>query len=263
MAIALAVLFPFWLFAKRPKTYDLRMWSLTVLCGLIFAIDVAVWNVSIQESSATQATLLANLAPVWVGMGSFLFLKNKPSGNFWIGTVLALFGMVTLVGYDFFMEFSFDRGFVFAVLSGILYAIYILLSKEVLSKMDVTNFMTISLLASSLLLALVCYLLGEPFTGFSEKGWAVLAVQGLVCQLLAWLLISYATKYMKPTRISLSLLTQAFFASILAWLFLDEAISLQMILGGTILLLGIAITFYGKPLLPKRSGRSDKQKGIA
>jgi drug/metabolite transporter (DMT)-like permease len=252
MAIAFTVLLPYWLLTKQPKIPSLTLWLLTILCGLIFAIDVAVWNISIQESTATQATLLANLAPVWVGVGTFLFLKNKPGRNFWIGTVLALLGMVTLVGFDFFMALSFDRGFGFAVLSGILYAVYIMLSKKVLSKVAISTFMTISLLTSSLFLALVCSFLKEPFTGFSNIGWLVLAIQGLICQLLAWLMISYATRYMKATRVSLSLLSQAILAPILAWLLLKEAIGPQMILGGVILLFGIGITFIEGPVgLPR------------
>ena len=93
---------------------------------------------------------------------------------------------------------------------------------------------------------------GETFHGFSNVGWFVLLVQGIVCQLLAWLLISYATKHMRATRVSVSLLGQAVFASLLAWAFLDEAISLQMIIGGFILLFGIRITFYQKRLLTRK-----------
>ena len=106
--------------------------------------------------------------------------------------------------------------------------------------------MTLNLLASSIFLGIVSYLLNEPFTGFSDSGWMVLVIQGVLCQLVAWLLISYATQHMRATRVSLSLLSQALLASFLAWLFLDEQVTLQMIIGGVILLFGIRITFYTK-----------------
>jgi drug/metabolite transporter (DMT)-like permease len=35
---------------------------------VLFASDVAVWNIAIQNSSATQASLLVNLALLWVGI---------------------------------------------------------------------------------------------------------------------------------------------------------------------------------------------------
>jgi len=248
MAFAVALLLPFVFITKKftlPKTNILL---LAILCGVLFASDVAVWNIAIQTSSATQASLLTNLSPLWVGIISYVFLKTKPATNFWIGTAVALFGMAMLVGFKFFLELDFDTAFLLAVLSGVLYSIYLLVSKKVLSQMDVLSFMTISLLASTVYLAAVCLWMNEPFSGFSDMGWYVLLIQAVVCQLLAWISISYATQHMRPTRVSLSLLGQAVLTSILAWLFLDEKITLHMIIGGLILLVGIRITFYTKTL---------------
>lgn len=248
MAIAGALLLPYVIVSKKFKLPKTSILILAVLCGLLFASDVAVWNISIQGSSATQATLLTNLSPVWVGVGSFLFLKNKPATNFWIGTVIAIFGMITLVGFEFFLNLNFNAAFLLAILSGILYAVYMLVSKNVLSEMDVLSFMMVTLITSTIFLGIVCLILNEPFSGFSNAGWLVLFIQGVVCQLIAWLLISYATQNMRATRISLSLLGQAVLATILAWVFLDEKITFQMIVGGLILLLGIRITFYSKTI---------------
>ncbi len=253
MAIAAALLVPFTVLTGKLKIPSLKILLLTVLCGAIFAADVAVWNIAIQESTATQATLLTNLSPVWVGVGAFFFLKNKPTPNFWIGTAIAIFGMIMLVGFRFFVDLDFDLAFVFAILSGMFYAVYMLLSKHVLYKVEVLPFITISTLSSAVFLAILSYFIGQPFSGFSNMGWFVLVIQGLVCQLLAWLLLGYATKHMRATRVSVSLLGQAVLTTILAWLFIGEEISLQMILGGIVLLLGIRITFYDKKLWLKKS----------
>ncbi|MFV8365668.1 DMT family transporter [Flavobacterium sp. XS1P27] len=251
MAIAVTLLLPYVIITKKFKLPTFKVLIPAIICGILFASDVAVWNIAIQESSATLASLLTNLSPLWVGIGSFLFLKTKPATNFWIGTLISLFGMIMLVGFQFFIELNFDTAFLLAVLSGILYAIYLLISKKVLSKVDVLSFMTISLISSSIYLGILCLMLEEPFSGFSDAGWLVLLIQAVVCQLLAWLSLSYATQHMRATRVSLSLLAQAVLTAILAWLFLDEIITLQMIIGGIILLLGIRITFYSKTISMK------------
>jgi hypothetical protein len=49
------------------------------------------------------------------------------------------------------------------------------------------------------ILGIVCALLDEPFFGFSDAGWFVLFIQAVVCQLTAWLSISYATQHMRTT----------------------------------------------------------------
>jgi drug/metabolite transporter (DMT)-like permease len=248
MAIAISLLLPYVLITKKFTLPKANILFLAILCGVLFASDVAVWNIAIQDSSATQASLLTNLSPLWVGIISFAFLKTRPATNFWIGTSIALFGMAMLVGFQFFIELNFDRAFILAVLSGILYSIYLLVSKKVLSQANVLSFMTISLSASAVYLGVICLLLDEPFSGFTDLGWFVLLIQAVVCQLMAWLSISYATQHMRPTRISLSLLGQAVLTAVLAWLFLDEKITLNMIIGGIILLLGIRTTFYTKTL---------------
>jgi len=248
MAIAATVLVPFALLSGKLKVPSIKMLLLTVLCGFIFALDVTVWNIAIQESTATQATLLTNLSPVWVGIGAFFFLKNKPTRNFWIGTIIAILGMITLVGFHFFVNLDFDLAFVFAILSGVFYAVYMLVSKFVLYEVEVVPFITISTLSSAVFLGVLSFAMNEPFTGFTEMGWLSLLVQGLVCQLAAWLLLGYATKHMRATRVSVSLLGQAVLTTLFAWMFINEEVTFQMIVGGVILLFGIRVCFYTKAI---------------
>ncbi len=248
MFIAAILLLPYLIVTKKFRLPTTKILVLAIICGIVFATDIAIWNIAIQHSSATQATLLANLSPVWVGIGSFIFLKNKPALNFWLGTTIALIGMVILVGFEVFSQLHFDLAFTFALVSGMLYATYILMSKKILSQMEVLSFMNIVLISSSLFLGLVCWITDKTFTGFSNTAWFVLFIQGAICQLTAWLLISYATQHIRATRVSLSLLGQALLATFLAWLFLDEKMSGFRIFGAVFLLLGIRITFYDKPL---------------
>lgn len=123
-----------------------------------------------------------------------------------------------------------------------------LVSKFVLYDMEVVSFITLSTLTSAIVLGLVSYFMNEPFTGFSETGWFSLIIQGLVCQLAAWLLIGYATKHMRATRVSVSLLGQAVLTTIFAWMFVNEEVTFQMIVGGIILLFVIWVTFYSKKI---------------
>lgn len=246
MAFAGLVLIPFVILRGTFIMPSRRNLILAIICGLLFGSDVAVWNIAIQGSTATQASLLTNLSPIWVGIGSLFFLKNKPTLNFWIGTAIAVFGMIMLVGFKFFINLDFDLAFIFGVLSGVFYAAYILVSKNVLREMDVISFLCITLFSSTIFLGIMSYFFKEPFSGFSNAGWGVLVIMALVCQLLAWLLINYSIKHMRATRVSVSLLAQGILTSVLAWIFLNETITPQMIFGGLILLLGIRVTFYTK-----------------
>lgn len=247
MSIAFVILLPIVLLKKQWHWPGLQLALLAALCGVLFGCDVAVWNIAIQESTATQASLLTNLSPIWVGMGTFLFLRNNPSRNFWIGTGVALLGMVIIVGFHFFASLRFDRAFVFGILSGVFYAAYLMVSKRVLEQMNVASFMLTTLFASSVFLGFVNIMAGEAFYGFSLASWSILWIQAIVCQLIAWFALNYAIKHIRTTRVSLSLLAQAFTTAVLAWAFLGEAITLQMVFGGLVLLFGISMTFMEGP----------------
>lgn len=249
MAIATAVILPIAICKGKLKLESLKTLFPIAVCGVLFASDIAVWNISIQNSSATQATLLTNLSPIWVGIFSLLFLNFRPRKSFWLGTIFALLGMAIFVGIETILNLQLDAAFFLGILSGVLYALYILVSKTVLEKMEVITFITYSMIFSTVYLFFVNVILREQFLGFSEKAWISLFVQGIVCQLIAWLLISYATQKMRPTRVSLSLLSQAIFATILAAIFVDEKITVHQMFGTLIILTGIAVTFYEKKVI--------------
>ena len=246
MGIATAIILPFAIYKKKMHLENLKMLLPMLACGILFASDIAVWNISIQNSSATQATLLTNLSPIWVGIFSLLFLSFRPRKSFWLGTLIALIGITVFVGVDTILNLQLDFAFFLGVLSGVLYALYILVSKSVLEKLEVITFITYSMIFSTIFLLIINVAFGEQFFGFSNKAWISLFVQGIVCQLIAWLLISYSTQKMRATRVSLSLLSQAIFATILAAIFVNEKITSVQMIGSVIILAGIATTFYEK-----------------
>ena len=59
--------------APRPVSASLRP---AVAAGLFFAADLAVWHWSITYTSVANATLLANLAPIFVTLASWLFFRR-------------------------------------------------------------------------------------------------------------------------------------------------------------------------------------------
>lgn len=249
LAISAVLFFFITLFSKSFQKLSPSQYVLVVICGFLFASDIAVWNIAINLSTATQASLLTNLAPVWVGIGAYFFLKDKPRLNFWIGTLIALFGMVLLVGWEYVINFSFDEGFVLAIISSIIYAVYIILSKRVLNDVNVLTFMSWSMISAGILLFIVSFVTNSKLIEFSNNTWLSLIIQGVICQFVGWLCISFSLKNMRANRVSLSLLLSVVFTGLIAWAFIDEEISFEMIVGGVFVLIGIAVTFKEKQLV--------------
>lgn len=249
MFIGFIGVLPIWLLRK--KTYpDKKSVRIAILCGVIFALDIAVWNISILMTKAAISTLIANLAPVWVGIGAILFLKEKPGRIFWLGTAIALFGVAIIVGIDKIYNSRLNAGHFLAMLASLFYAFYLLTMRKGRLNLDTVTFTLISMLASSVVLFIISILSGAQLTGFSAQSWEALAGLGLVSQLGGWLAINYAMGYMPPTIASVSLLSQSVFTAIIAIPVLGEKLSNIELFGALIVLTGIF--FVNKKLFKRK-----------
>ena len=69
-----------------------------VLAGLFFAADLSFWHLAIMHTTVANATFLATLAPVWVVLGSSLFLGERVERQVFPGLALCLIGAAALIG---------------------------------------------------------------------------------------------------------------------------------------------------------------------
>jgi len=217
--------------------------ALALIGGLVFAADITLWNVSLKMISATVSTLLANLAPVWVGLISYILFRKKAGSLFWIGTGVAVAGMLILVGLRDVLHLQFGLGFVFAVVASMLYAIYILITKNILKRIGTITFMFYNMLAALVFLFIICLINGDTLIHYSATNWLYFAGMGIVCQLLGWLAINYSIRYLESTKVAITLLSQTVVAAVLAGILLNEILGLHEIIGSLVVLAGIAITF--------------------
>lgn len=221
---------------------------IAIIGGLVFASDIAVWNLSLIKISATVSTLLANLAPVWVGLISYLFLRKKSGKLFWAGTIVAILGMIVLVGYQNLASLQLNVGILLAILASLFYAIYICITRGILQKMGTITFMFYNMLAGSVCLFVVNSVQHNELLHYPLNSWLNFIGMGLICQLAGWITINHSLRFLEPTKVSIALLSQTVFAGIIAAILLNERLQFKEIIGSVIVLAGIAVTF----LKPKK-----------
>lgn len=250
LSIAWVCLAPVVLF-KKQLAIGRRELLLSLAGGIVFASDIAAWNISLLQTSATVSTLLANLAPLWVGLLGFLLFKRRAGGWFWAGVSLAVTGMAVLVGWHHIIGLKFSAGILLALLASFFYANYILITGQIMQKISTLTFMFYNMLSAGLFLFIVCSLMHSNLGIPSLQSGLCLLGTGTVCQLGGWITINYALRYIAPPKVSVSLLGQVVMAGLLASILLGERLGTQEMIGSAIMLLGIASTFFGK-ILPLR-----------
>ncbi len=247
MAIASVAILPLWLTRKKTGL-DKRSTGIAIVCGCLFACDIAMWNTSILLSKAAISTLLANLAPVWVGLGSIFIFKQKPKAIFWLGTAIAIFGVIVIVGIDKVYHTKLTLGNMLAIAASMFYAAYFLTTQKVRNTLDTVSFTSISMISSTIVLFIICVIAQSKMIGYSTKSWMALISMGLISQLGGWLSINWALGHIKPTIASVTLLGQSVVTAIIAVPVLGEFLTLPEIFGALIVLLGIYLVVRKRPV---------------
>jgi drug/metabolite transporter (DMT)-like permease len=230
-----------WLLIRRPVIPQGKaMWGV-IAAGAFFAIDLVFWNESLMQAPAATASLLANSAPLWVGLGASYLFREQLTRRYWIGLSVALAGMVIVAQNAFAVTPQDIPGMLLAMGASVCYAGYILSTRHARGGVDTATFMIWSLAIASLIILPIALVLGKPLWGFSQLSWGYLIFLGIFTQTLGWLAINYALGHLPAPVTSVVLLGQVVLAALLAVPILGEPISTSQIIGGLFILGGIYI----------------------
>jgi drug/metabolite transporter (DMT)-like permease len=246
LALALPVLW-LWLFIeqRRGESESHRLvgndYLWLSIAGLFFAGDLSVWHQSIQFTSVANSTLLANFAPIFVALGSWLLFAQRATSAFFLGMTVALVGTTMMVGASFQVSARHFFGDVLGLVTALFYAGYILTVKQLREKCSAATVMAIGGTASAGTLWLVAHVAGERLLPETAEGWTPLVALALLSQVTGQSLIAYALAHLPAAFSSVGLLLQPVMAAILAWLLLGETIGFWSMLGGGLVLVGIVL----------------------
>jgi drug/metabolite transporter (DMT)-like permease len=254
--IAALVLVPWRLFSSLSSVQaradaartNSRAILLALAGGVFFGLDLALYNSAVMRTTATTATLLGNNAPIFVGIGTWLFFRRRPRRRFWIGLALAMAGAVIVIAANATSGRGAPgdlTGALMAVAAAAFFAAYLLATERVREEMDTLTFSTIAIVGSVATVLLVCVVLDMPLGGFSTRTWLALLGLGLISQLGAYLGLTYALGHLRATVTSVGLLAQVPLTAILAVPLLGEPLTAPYLAGGALVLAGIYVVNAG------------------
>jgi drug/metabolite transporter (DMT)-like permease len=247
MAIAVLLMaWPFYLRIRARGRLPRQGVQFALLGGLFFASDLAFWATGVVLSGATNPTLLANTAPLWVGLGALILFRERLNVRFWAGLFLAMLGAVIILGLDALRAASFGWGTFFGLLAGIFYGGYFLITQRGRETLDPLTYFWPAALSSTLALLLVNLALRQPLTGYPFHTYLNFLGLGLVSQSLGYLAINYALGHLPASIVAPTMLGQPVVTALLAGPLLGEALSPGQVLGGVAVLLGVYTVHHSR-----------------
>ena len=211
------------------------------LAGFFFAGDLAFWHWALRLTSVADATLLANCAPIVVTIGAHFLFGEKIALRFIAGMIVAMLGMVLVVGASFQHGPAHLLGNICGLITPVFYGAYMLSLKNLRGTFSTATIMSWSGLFACPILLVVALVSGESFLVPTLSGWAVLVALGLVSHAGGQSLIAFAFAHLSASFSSVGLLLQPVIAVFLAWIILSESLTSLQATGGIVVLAGIAL----------------------
>jgi drug/metabolite transporter (DMT)-like permease len=247
MAIAAGLMvIPFVGHIRRREGITRRGVWLAILGGALFAGDLSFWATGIILSGATNPTLMANTAPLWVGLGSVVIFREKLRGKFWLGLSLAMIGAIIVLGQDLQKANTFGIGTFFGLIAAIFYGGYFLITQRGREHLDSLTYFWIASMSSAFILFIINQIFDRPLLGYPSFTYINFLSLGIVVQVIGWLAINHAQGFLPASVVAPTLLAQPVITGLFSVPLLGETFTFWHLLGGFGVLIGIYIVHLSR-----------------
>jgi drug/metabolite transporter (DMT)-like permease len=238
---------------RRPHIPYRRLWPSLLLLSLFgTGLHYTIQTYGLTLTSAANAGVYAVTSPITITIIAWLFLKEKLRLFKILGMLLALVGVILVIGPDKFIHFSLSGnllGDLLVMISIFMWGIFTVLSKRyggALPALSLTG--AITFLGTLMMLPFGAWEMGHRPAILLEappKAWLAILFLGITCSFLATLLYLYALKETESQKVGAYLYTIPPMTQLAAFFILGESIAVGALLGMGLVLAGVYMTERG------------------
>jgi drug/metabolite transporter (DMT)-like permease len=223
-----------------------------VAAGLLLGLHFATWISSLDYTSVASSVVLVTTNPLFVGLGAWLFLREKSGPGLWLGMALSMGGGALVALADRHQGGGSDplRGDALALAGALCGSGYLLLGRRVQAQAGTLGYVTLVYSVAALLLLGLALAAGTPVAGYSPRDWLLLALLAALPQGVGHTLINWSLRFFPAGVVAVAILGEPLGAILLAWLVLGEGVAPLQALGALLILGGVALAARSAPGAP-------------
>lgn len=242
MALSVPALFALCGLALRSRMFQLSrrdLWPMLV-AGAFVALYQATFYAALPRIGVAIATLIALCsAPVIVAVLSAIITSQRPRGVVLMALACAIAGTLFLMQQEPDAQQSQTDvvgGALFALLSGLLYALNVIIGGRLGANRSVHPLQTVTFgfTFGAAVLGVIGLQSGLVIS-YPVQGWAGLVYLGVITTAIAYALFYAGMRSTSSTAASIATLMEPLTATLIAWWVFNEALSPQVLLGGGLL----------------------------
>ena len=241
MAFSALLLIPLAL-ARRAEFRALRRRELclSLLSGAFLGVHFACYFESLRWTSIAAAVVLVDTGVLFVALASVLILRKKLSRRAWTAVLLAFGGSVAVALADASGGGAL-RGNLFALTGSVCMAVYTMLGAVCRRSLSTTVYTSLVYLSAAGTVLAAALAGGQALTGWGPVNLLAGLGMAVFCTLLGHSVFSWGLKYLPPAFISTANLLEPVLAAVWGLLLFGERPGPLVVLGGGVILLGIAV----------------------
>lgn len=218
-----------------------------VVAGACLAIHFATWIASLAYTTVAVSTLLVSTSPLWTGLVGLAIPNLRPRPIFWLGLAVAGVGTaLTAVTRSVPAPNGPPWvGYALATIGAICVVPYLILSQQVQRRTGTLTTITWMYGSAAAVIWIFLMVQGSLPAPATPRAWISVLGMTLFAQLIGHGLLNHSLKRFSAAQVSAATLLEPVLAGLLAWMFLAEAVPMLQIVGGLILLLGVALSLRG------------------
>ena len=220
--------------------------TLAGLSGLFLALHFIAWISSLGYTSIANSVVLVNTNPLWVGLFTFFITGERLNASSVAGIIIGVAGGAIIGADDFAAGGEALFGDFLALSGGICAAFYLLLGRNLRSRLSLIAYITVCYGSAAVFLWLAVLLCGLQVTGYDTGTMASFFGLAIISQLTGHTCFNWALKWFSPGLIAVALLGEPVGSSILAYIIFGEQFTLLKLAGGSLILAAIYISAAGE-----------------
>lgn len=212
--------------------------------GICLSFHFATWITSLSFTSIAASVSLVTTNPLWVALLSWWFWKHKLKSKTIIGITIAISGSIIIAFAQSTSNFGTNPllGAILALMGSWFASGYLLLG-TMAQKTGITTrqYIGIAYLTAALCLFPLPLIFQTNYFGHPTIVYVYLLLMAIIAQLIGHTTLNWSLKRISPTTVSLVILLEPLFSSVLAWWLFQEIPPVMVIFGAIITLIGVTI----------------------
>ena len=238
----------------RLQTRDM---VLLVLSAAALAVHFPFWVASVQRTSILASVVLVTMQPLFVAIGAWLFLRERPTRAVMLGIALGVAGAVLLVAQGA-GDTGTLTGNLFALIGGMMSSVYLVIGRGARRRLSTVSYGAVVYSLTAVFLVALAVGTGTPLGGHSTSSYVFIVLLAVIAHLIGHNATNWALGSLSAAVVAVAILGEPVASALIAAALLDEVPSALEVAGGAVVLAGVYVALRGSRAAPDATSADER-----